>query len=178
MPELPTLPQPEAPTKDRPKSGKLIKDHVRRNRAGYAKLVGAITALTTAITGYLELERNNRIVYQTLAAKVNLMAEELSHLKGQNELMLIFLQAKLGGEIMPPEKGPLPRGENSDKKSRATSSPTKEESNSLTRRGPRAERLPDEAPAKPQRRVIFNAFQELPDDLEGLMKAQKALDKM
>lgn len=177
MPELPVVVPQDPPEKKRPTSGKVIREHVQRNKAGYAKLVGAITALTTAIAGYTELARNNQIVYQTLATKVNSMAEELSWLKGQNELMLIFLQAKLGGEIVPPtttrdEATPAPR------------SPPPEERGSARgaiRKAPpvRSERLPEKPPKELQKElqkeIVVDAFKKLPPNLEALMAEQKAL---
>lgn len=174
MPELPVVVQQDPPPKERPRSGKVIREHVQRNKAGYAKLVGAITALTTAIAGYTELARNNQVVYQTLAAKVNSMAEELSWLKGQNELMLIFLQAKLGGEIVPPE----------EVRDMATPAPPEPRDRApegvgavrgASRKSPpkRREKPSEKPPKELQREVVVDAFKKLPPNLEALIAEQK-----
>lgn len=47
------------------------------------KLIMAITALVTAINGYLELEKQNALVLQALGSKVNELAKEVSYLHGR-----------------------------------------------------------------------------------------------
>lgn len=165
---LPTPQEPKPPEAKRPTSGRRVREHMRNHRAGYVKLVGALTALATAVTGYLELEKSDKLVYKALTTKVNLMAEELASLKGQNELMLIFLQAKLGGEIVPAPKlksAPKPHGPTSTGAGKAKMVPRL------------LQRLPAGAPTIKKPKIVEDAFQELPRDLDSLRAAQKAMKK-
>lgn len=131
-----------------------IGTHVKKYGGDYAKLIAAVTALIVAVTGYLELAGKDEVVYQALSSKVNSMAEELSELKGQNEVMLLFLQARFGGKIIP-EKARPPESVGSVRgRQKASSRPTK----------------PIE---KPMREVIVRDIRKLPKDLDALMKEQK-----
>jgi hypothetical protein len=108
----------------------------------------------------LELTKKNELVYEALSSKVNGMAEELSELKGQNEIMLLFLQARLGGEIVP--KKPVLRDLGSSLEDKDAEPPL-------------VDRIPLEMPKKSKPRVTIKAFQKLPPDLESLVKEQRQL---
>jgi hypothetical protein len=69
-----------------------IKRHVKKHGAGYVKLTAAIGALTVAINGYatlqednLTLAKQNRVLFQAVATKVNGMAEKLAYIEGRME---------------------------------------------------------------------------------------------
>jgi hypothetical protein len=159
----------------------------------YAKLVGAITALTAAINGYLDLEKKNALVYQALASKVNHMAEELSELKGQNQVMMIFLARKEGMTDMleameaEPERAPAssPRPVRDDPEEAAEE--VSEEAAEAFLSGESGEEVAfvgttevsveseEEPEPKAEKRVVVQAYQELPANLDDLVQVQEQL---
>jgi hypothetical protein len=141
-----------------------VGDHVKKYGGGYATLIGAITALIVAINGYLELMRKDELVYEALSSKVNYMAEELSELKGQNSVMLVFLQSRFGGDVLPTEEPEL------------VAVPDKRPIETMSAPVVRSEREPPrKTRQKPKPRIKIKAFQKLPVDLDSLVREQKQL---
>lgn len=137
-----------------PKQEGRVGAHVKRYGGDYVKLIAAVTALVVAVNGYLELAGKDEVVYQALSSKVNRMAEDISGLKAQNEVVLLFLQAKFGGKIIPDKSPPELSG--SIRGSRLKASPE-------------APRLK----SKPVGKVIVRDLQKLPKDLDTLMRQQR-----
>ncbi len=181
----------EEPTKKQP-------GHLRRNGMNYAKLVGAITALTAAVNGYLDLEKKNALVYEALASKVNNMSAELSEIKGQNQVILIFLSNQAGGEMMMDELGsaePTPNHIHSEghepdepeehvEATAALPPPVEaefEEGGVAVAEGETTvevaaeEAVPSAKPRKAKKRVEIQAFQQLPANLEDLAELQEQI---
>lgn len=62
-----------------------VKRHVRERGPGYLKLAAAVGALTAAINGYVEIQRNQEILLQTLAARINHLTAKVAYLEGRME---------------------------------------------------------------------------------------------
>jgi len=76
-----------------------VKKHVRRHGMGYAKLSAAVVGLTVAINAYsvlekenvelarknLEISKENRVIFQAVATKVNALAERTAYVEGRLE---------------------------------------------------------------------------------------------
>lgn len=67
-----------------------VKKHVKKHGVGYTKLIATIAALTVAINAYTDLQKENlslakenRVLFQAVATKVNGMAEELAYMRGR-----------------------------------------------------------------------------------------------
>jgi len=72
----------------------VVAKHAKRHGLGYAKLAAAIGALVVAINGYTALQKTNtnlakenRVLFNAVAKKVNSMSEELAYLRGRVEGM-------------------------------------------------------------------------------------------
>jgi len=182
MTETETTPKEETPeVVEKKKPG-----HFRRQGMNYAKLLGAITALTTAVNGYLDLEKKNALVYQALASKVNNMSTELAEIKGQNAVIMMFVKAELGAEAldaldamepaMAPTRAPAMAVPASDEPEAA--------SDEMDEHGggvgdTMVEVMTESAEPKPEKRakaqMNVQAYQELPANLEDLVQEQKQL---
>lgn len=180
--------KPEAQKEEAPKKP----SHLKKHGGNYAKLIAAISALTAAVNGYLDLAKKNELVYQALASKVNNMAEELAHVKGQNQVMLIFLAQKHGMEDMLEEMGAAGAPVRSPASSVAGSpamhdEPEMDEPASEGDEAVEAAEASPEAhadvvveaapPPKPkaEKRVVVQAYQQLPANVEDLVQEQKQL---
>lgn len=140
------------------------KARVRKHTINGAKLVTAITALTFAVSGYLELAKRNELVYRALASKVNNMAEELSEVKGQNQVLMIFVQARMGSmmESMPADASPV-EPDFFDGGLKSVSIQGMESYDEI------------EAEEEETTKMVIQAYQELPESLDDLMLVQEQL---
>lgn len=59
-----------------------VKRHVRERGPGYLKLAAALGALTAAINGYVEIQRNQEVMLQTLATRINQLTAKVAYLEG------------------------------------------------------------------------------------------------
>lgn len=185
--EKPEVQKEEAPKKP---------GHLKKHGGNYAKLIAAISALTAAVNGYLDLAKKNELVYQALASKVNNMAEELAHVKGQNQVMLIFLAQKYGMEDMLDEMGAAETPARAPASSMASApamhdepemdepTPAGDEAVEAAESSPEAhtEVVVEAAPPPPpkpkpkaEKRVVVQAYQELPQNLDDLVQVQEQL---
>jgi hypothetical protein len=160
--------------------------HLRRQAPNYAKLVAAIGALTAAVNGYYDLAKKNELVYQALASKVNNMAVEMAEVKGQNQVILIFLAQQSGNAEMLEEMGA--REPASEKPNYIHSYGHDDESDPAEGEGAEEpEAMSDEPamavevesdeppPPKKEKKVVVQAYQELPSDLAQLIQVQEQL---
>jgi len=137
-------------------------NHFRRHAKNYAKMVVAVTGLTAAVNRYLDLEKKNEVVYEALAEKVNGISRELSELKGQNHILLMFIRSRMGSEaeVLSRPKATTP-------------------SSFFAHAGdsPEMEKAADEAESKGEKSesAITSpvVFQELPAKVEDLLQAQQ-----
>jgi len=167
--EKPTEAQEEKPKKA---------SHLRKHGGNYAKLIAAISALTAAINGYLDLAKKNELVYQALASKVNHMSTELAEVRGQNEVLMMFVKAKLGAESDEFEAMEEAAVEEAPPVSSlgVAAGATPEADVAVT--AVADEEPPAAALAKPpkaEKRVAVQAYQQLPDDLADLVQVQEQL---
>lgn len=152
--------------------------HLRRHGKNYAKIAIAITGLTAAIDRYLDLEEKNSVVYEALAGKVNGLSRELSELKGQNHILLVFIQSRMGAEM-----GSLEPGFAEDTYSMGESelisgeAPTADEEwGELEDEGVEVEAaaiVEAREGARPRPIPASAAFRELPAKVEDLLQAQQ-----
>ena len=71
-----------------------VAKHAKKHGMGYVKLTAAIGALVVAINGYtalqkknINLAKENRVLFNAVAKKVNSMSEELAYMRGRVEGM-------------------------------------------------------------------------------------------
>ncbi len=60
----------------------MVREHVQKNKKGYAKLVAVIVGLTAAVKAYTGLEEQNAMILQAVATKLNSLSEEVAYIKG------------------------------------------------------------------------------------------------
>ena len=176
MTDTETTSTPEAPEeKPAKKPG-----HLRRQGMNYAKLVGAITALTAAVNGYLDLEKKNALVYQALASKVNNMATELAEVKGQNQVIMVFLARQNGLDEMLEEMGEVPTRSPASLPKPERLDDAGEEAEEATSIEDEIDMVAEvtvasEAPEPVAQSMNVDAYQELPANLDDLVQEQKQL---
>jgi hypothetical protein len=57
--------------------------HVRAYGGNYLKLAAAIGALATAVNGYVDLQKNQEVLLQTLATRLNSLSAKVAYLEGR-----------------------------------------------------------------------------------------------
>ena len=59
--------------------------HVKEHGGSYLKLAAAIGALATAVNGYVELQRNQEALLETMSTQLNALTAKVSYLEGRLE---------------------------------------------------------------------------------------------
>jgi len=151
------------------------KSHLKKHGGNYARLIAAVTALTAAVNGYLDLAKKNALVYEALASKVNSISTELAQLKGQNEILLEFVKTHMRrGESLPahrpPAVIPAPTPTAPDEEDTAVEAASDEASADVM-----VEVTAGAPPKKEKGRFSIDAFQQLPANVGDLVQAQEQL---
>lgn len=63
-----------------------VKEHAKKHGVNYVKLIGAITALTAAVNGYLDLAKQNELMLQALGSKLNGISLKVAFLEGKHSV--------------------------------------------------------------------------------------------
>jgi hypothetical protein len=139
---------------------------------GYAKLAAAIGALAVAINAYtdlqkenLDLAKENRVLFQAVATKVNSMAEELAYMRGRVDGMRPEEAERAAEEkitvIEPTAPANKPKPSSRGKKT-GMSKPRK--AASTPKRPPAQQRAPA---------LKVDAYEQLPEDLGELIELEQ-----
>lgn len=147
-----------------------LKKHAKKHGMGYAKLAAAVVALTAAVNGYADLQKENltlakqnRVLFQAVASKVNGMAERLAYVEGRLE----GLKPKEATEAMEEKITPFKPRPASDKprmKAKAMHEPIEDDMEDAPE--PVVEHQPIQT-------MKMNAYEQLPENLSELMQVQQ-----
>jgi len=163
-----------------------LKRHMKRNWFGYTKLVAAIGALTAAINGYAELQgqnlnlaKENRVLFQALATKMNGMAERLAYMEGRFDGMSSEEAAEAVEEIITPlePNGTYEEGEGAaEAASDDVEEPTSPRKGKKKRRDKPTKAKATIAAGAPQVQmkpaIKVKAYEQLPEDLSELIEIE------
>lgn len=171
------------------------KKNVKRVWDG-SKLVMAIGALTAAVNGYMELSKKsvqlseqNAALYKALSSKVNGMAERLAYMEGRID----GLSSEEAEEAVKDKIGPRPARAPASEEAMGGGGVLEDlmgdepEPEAAAATAPASEEFDDEpvavlkaAPPPPpmmQQQQQYQAYEELPDNLEALMQDQEQVQE-